>query len=280
MHNNPIKDAFGAYMGGYYASLSPTTRALEEYAARGLAQSIVWAPGRMIDQVDDMLASWRRNDNTGEPSSTAMLPVIIVAMGKDVTPSGPEYAQSVADPVPVIAPHDPQERVFELRKAQVDIRIQVAFIASDEPTARSLATQFLLWANAIPNRRFNAVYRFAGMNHYFPNVLEMPDIMAVASPTDQKNITILVADVTLHAAIPVFGMPGVADATDGKGSPVLPTTPPTFDPEDPPGFAVVREVTNTDDVQIIHSHVYGDAVTVQTEWHDGPATNGDNLTGP
>ncbi len=284
--NQEIKDAFGQYMGRFYASMSPNTPALAEYVRRGFSASVVWAAGRMIDQAEDMLAAWRRNDNTDSPSSSAMLPVIVVAMGKDMTSGSPEFAQSIADPVEVIAPADPQERVFKLRKAQVDVRVQLAIFASDEPTARSIATQFLLWVSAAPNRRFYPTYRFAGLDHRFPVVLENPDLMAVNGVTEQKNLTILIADITLRCAIPMFSMPrepghpAGADYTDGNGGAMLPTTPPTYDPADPPGYAVVREVTNQDEVQIIHSHVYEDAGEAKTVWHPGKTDNNDNMTGP
>ena len=36
----PVKAAFGEYMGGFYGSIVPTTKALERYVMRDLAKSI------------------------------------------------------------------------------------------------------------------------------------------------------------------------------------------------------------------------------------------------
>ena len=51
----PIRVAFGRYLQGFHRMLIADTPALAEYAARPFAKAAVWAPGRMVDQVDDMM---------------------------------------------------------------------------------------------------------------------------------------------------------------------------------------------------------------------------------
>lgn len=57
----PVKLTIGDLMGRYFAALVPTTPAMLGFKERPLKQAIVWAPGRMVDYADQMLASWQRN---------------------------------------------------------------------------------------------------------------------------------------------------------------------------------------------------------------------------
>lgn len=280
-----LKSAFAAYMGGFFASIVPNTPALREFVARPLAKAVVLAPGRMVDAADEMLASWRRNDNDGAPASSALMPVILIALAKDVTPSAPEFSPQVATEVDVMIPGDVQERAFKMRKAQVDVRAQVVFAAADEPTATSMARQFLLWCSAIPNRRFYAYYDMAGMKKPWPCVLEMPDIIAVPVGQGEKNMTVLAADLTIRASIPylrtplsVAGLAAAGEVSDGNGAP--PDVNGLFDPADPPGYQVVREVVSQNEVEIVHSHGYIDGGgEAQTVFHPGKTDDNDNLAG-
>lgn len=229
----PVKVAFGEFMAGYYASLVPTTKALHEYVSRGLAKSIAWAPGRMVDSVDEMLSSWQRNDTDSATTRPAKLPVVIVAMAKDYTPTGRDYTRQVADEEMIILPGDPKERVFGLRTVAGDIRAQLAIIASDEPTARSLAAQFPLYIEAAPNRRFGARYTFAGVTSNWPVQIETTEVLASSASLESKNLTCLLIDLPLHATIPLFSAPKDTDPHDGKGT--------TGSASDPHGYQVVVE---------------------------------------
>lgn len=91
----PVKIAFGHYMGAFYAGIAPTTTGLHEYVARGLAKSIVWAPSRMVDAIEDMLSAWQRNDTDGAPTQPAKMPIIFVAIAKDYTTSGRDYTRQI-----------------------------------------------------------------------------------------------------------------------------------------------------------------------------------------
>ena len=67
----PVKAGFGQYMAGFHAGLMPTTPQVAAFARRSLDKSIVWAPSRMIDQAEDMLAAWFRND-TNDGTTTPL----------------------------------------------------------------------------------------------------------------------------------------------------------------------------------------------------------------
>lgn len=230
----PIKNAFGQYMGRYFASIAPTTKPLQGYVKRQLPKAIVWAPARMVDAADDMLSLWLRADMDGAPTEPPEMPAIIVAMAKDYTPTGRDYTRQVADRQMVMIPGDAKERLFGLRAAAGDIRAQVVIFAMDQPTAHSLAAQFLLFVDATENRRFDAVHRFAGLDLPWPVQIESPDTMAVSIQTEAKNLTVLALDLTLRAEIPLFDAPPAGQPNDGKGVPGT---------DDPAGYPLVQGIT-------------------------------------
>jgi len=229
-----VKQAFGTYIAEFYSSLVPTTKPMHEFVVRGLAKSCVWAPGRMIDQVEEMVSSWQRNDTDQAPTQPPKLPVVIVAMAKDYIPTGRDFGRQISERMDVILPGDEKERCFGLRVMGGDIRAQVAFCAVDEATAKSLASQFSLFVDAVDNRRFFAQYSFAGEALPFPVQIETPEVPAIEVKTGNKNLSVLAADLTLKASIPLFSAPKLNEPNDGQGT-VGSTT-------DPAGYPLVIEV--------------------------------------
>lgn len=232
-----VKAAFGQFMGRFYSEIVPTTQPLQAYIVRGLAKSIVWAPSRMVDSAEEMLAAWQRNDTDGATTRPADMPVMIVGMARDYTPTGRDYTRQIADAELVMIPGDDKERVFSLRTVAADIRAQIAIFAQDEPTARSLAAQFLLFLDATPNRRFTARYTFAGEQMDWPVQIESTDSPATSIGTEAKNLTILAIDLTLKATIPMMNAPAPGQPNDGKGTP--------GSASNPSGFPLVERVNAT-----------------------------------
>jgi hypothetical protein len=214
---DPIKIAFGHYLRGFHSQLIADTRATVEFASRDFSKAAVWAPGRMIDQVEDMLASWRKNDTSQAARPNTALPIIIACMAKDFVPAPPEFGRGLGDAVDVILPDDPKERTFRMRAVVADIRTQIAIVAADDATARSIAMQLHTYTSAIGNRVFHASYRLAGMDDLWPVMLENPDLMAMASPSDVKNLTMLVLDIPLRATVPLLTVPKSTEPNDGLG---------------------------------------------------------------
>lgn len=229
---DPVKAGFGRYLQRFHAQLIADTPAMREFVARPFQDSCTWAPGRMIDQATDMLESWRKNDNSGVSQGTPRLPVMIAAISKDFMPAPPDFTRGLSDAyLPVMIPGDVKNRVFYMRAVVADIRTQVAIFAPEEGTARSIAMQLHLFATALPNRRFDATYRLSGVEDQWPVVLELPDLNAVSTPTEVKNLTILTVDIQLRATIPMLTRPTPAEA-DRKG---------TGTEADPDGYLVVEE---------------------------------------
>lgn len=238
---DPIKIAFGQYLREFHAQIVGDTPALREYAARPFAKAAMWAPGRMIDQAEDMLASWRKNDTSQAARPDSALPVIVAAMSKDFSPAPPEFGPSTSAEIDVMLPNDPKHRVFKMRRVTAEIRVQLMVAAPEESTARSLAMQLYLFMSDYERRRFSATFPLAGMNERWPVQLENPDLMAITAPQDVKNLTILTVDLTLYASIPMLRAPKSTDANDGKGSGANQDQPwaPDYDPS---GYLVLNEV--------------------------------------
>ena len=74
---NPVKEAFGRFLQDFHAQIIPDTKALAEFTTRDFSKSAVWAPGRMIDQVMEMLDSWRKNDTSMQARATPFMPPVL-----------------------------------------------------------------------------------------------------------------------------------------------------------------------------------------------------------
>jgi hypothetical protein len=228
----PVKVGFSKYLIEFYDSLIATTSQLQEFADRGMTQSIAWCPARMVDSAEDMLAMWQRSNSVDStPVAPSKLPVILIAMVKDYVPTSREYTRQSAERQYVTIPNDPKERVFGLRYLSADIRTQVAIFAADEPTARSLAAQFCLFIDGMNKRQFHAVFDFANMDLEWGVQLESSDTPAISVQTDAKNLTILAIDLTLRTAVPMFDHPKDSEPNDGKGT--------DGDINDPHGYLLV-----------------------------------------
>jgi hypothetical protein len=230
----PVKEAFGRYLQRFHADIVGDTKFVAEFAARDFAKSAVWAPGRMIDKVEEMLDAWRKNDTSQAAKPTPLLPIMIAAMSKDYIPVPADYSRQLADPVFVTIPGDAKNRVFSMRAVVSEIRVQVAICGPDDATCRSLALQMQLFCGAMGNRRFHSTYRLAGFDELWPVSIEAPDLAGINMPNDVKNLTMLTVDITLRATIPLLRHPKAIDANaDNKG---------TNEQDDPDGYLTVQEV--------------------------------------
>ena len=231
----PVKAALGAYMSGFYARIRPTTKPLNEYIARGMPYSVVMAPTKLVDEVEKMLLAWQRNDTYTATTRPAKLPVIFVGVAQDYTPTSREYTRQISNPIDVALPGDSLNRVFKLSTIAGDIRAQIAFVAAEEPTAKSLAAQFALYIDAPQNRRFLVPWTFAGATNNWACTLETPETPASRVQTENYDCVILVMDLTLRTTVPLFEAPGVGDPNDGQGTPGT---------DNPAGYPVALEVND------------------------------------
>lgn len=233
-----LKVGFGHYMGRFFDQLVPTTKPMAEYCRRPFKYAVMLAPARMIDMAEDLLAKYLRADiqkDFGSSTRPHNLPVILVAFARDVTPTGRDYGRQIANADYMTFPDDEKGRVFKVRTVASDVRVQCAIFASDEPTARSIAAQFLLFVDAVENRRFWVDYEYAGFRVRYPAQLETTEALAPLTPTEANNLTVLAVDLTLKCTIPLISGPREGEPHDGKGIP--------GDEYDPAGYPIVEQMT-------------------------------------
>lgn len=221
----PVKEGLGNWMGGFYAQFQPDTAANAEWAARGTAKAMAWAPARMVDAVEDMLSAWRNNDNSGKAGTSAYIPVLFLAVAGEYDETPSEAGRSLTDRLPFTFPEDSHHREFMVRIMSVDLRAQAVVVASDPLTAMSMVGQLSEWAKQKPT--FGAAYSFAGFTHDWPVRIIAADRMAIPNPVGDQ-FTVLAVDITVRAGMPMFFGPVGTDATDGQGTPGNALNPPGF----------------------------------------------------
>ncbi len=238
----PIKAAYGAYIGRWHAGLFGDTRATREFAARPLGKAAMFVAGRMIDQAEEMLESYRKNENTSEPGKNSVLPIALVAMAKDAMPVMGDIGHQIADRMMVRLADGPGAAVYGYRQGYYEWRTQIVVAAADEPSAHSLAAQFTMFVAAKGNRRFMSTYQWGEYTLQMPVTIETPDVTFMAVQTDAKNLTMLAGDVTLRALVPFLDAPKDGEPNDGSN-------------HNPPGYPVTGGITLQRHISITDSGI-------------------------
>ena len=229
---NQLKYGYARWLSEFHRYFVSTTKATKEWSERPLETAMVMVPGRMVDAAEDMLASWRKNDNDGQYGVSSYLPVVLTALSKDYMPIDGNISRQIARDVFVSLPNDVKGRIFKLRQVQGERRAQLLFVAAEEASARSMAMQFCQWVTDHEWRKFTVPYTFAGLVNEWPVMLETTDVMASAVDFGQKNITGMTVDLNLRETIPLFSGPKAGEPNDGLGS--------GFGTDDPHGFMMLE----------------------------------------
>jgi hypothetical protein len=224
---NPLKEALGTYLGAWYAGVYGDTPSVIEFAARGYERSVLWAPGRMVDYAEEMLKLYQKNSN-GEKGANSLLPVVLIALAKEYTPTpGEAGGKQVERQIVSIVEGG---SAYGYRQAMADKRAQIVIFGAEEMSANSLAAQLGLYLGAIPNRRFTASHTFGQYTFEMPWMIETPDIEFSEVRVDLKNLTVLACNLNLRGTIPYFDAPGVGEPNDGTTN-------------NPPGYPVLNQIT-------------------------------------
>ena len=233
----PVKVALGEYMGRFKQSFAVThndTDAVQEFVSRPLKRSIVFAPSRMIDAIEEILSAWRKNTNVdGQPQSTAFLPVMAVAIARDYTPASPSQGMMLGDAIDIKIPNFSDNRNLKLELMRGQLRVQVVVIAADESTAKSLMARFCHFVRRYDNRGFDAIYSLAGFNEVWFNAWDSQDIYPSAVTIAQTNLAIQKVDLLLNIAIPMVYGAASGQPNSGIG---------TGTPSDPFGLPVLTQI--------------------------------------
>lgn len=228
------QEAFSRYMIDWFNGIYADTAAVGEFKRRAVAEAIKWAPSRMIDEAEGMLAQYRKNEN-GPPGKSTKLPIILLATDDD-------FLGTSADKGGL---HTGRELVqieeggswYGYRQIMHDRRIQVVIIASEGQSAGSLAAQLGAYMERPSKRYMNASYTFGQYCVPAPMTLDINRIDWMSVKTDAKNIKILAGDVTLRCIIPVFDAPGEGEPNDGTD-------------RNPPGFPLVSVVQSQENMSV------------------------------
>ena len=222
------KVAFGYYMLEWFNSLYSDTAALKEFASRRPAQAMQWAPSRMLDEVEKMLAQYRKNEN-GPPGATSKLPIVLLATDDDFlgTPADWGGHHTGFDLVQIWK----DGSWYEYKQDMHDRRIQVAIVANDADTAKSIAAQLSSFMQQPHHRYMAAKYQFGQYEVPAQMQLETKRIDWMSVKTDLKNVKILAADVALKCVVPILRGPAEGEPNDGTDNV-------------PPGFPVTAVVHN------------------------------------
>lgn len=203
----PVKIALGNWLGAFKTDFQPDTAAAAEWAQREQRLAMAMVPGRMVDQVEEMLSSWRTNNNSGNPSTSAYIPVLLAALAPDYTESPAEHGRPLTDKLPFSFPGDTGHRAFKARVLHLDIRAQVVVVASEPATATSIVAQLSMWSVHVPT--FHADFTFAGQTTQWPVKVLSADRIGIPTPVGEQ-LCILAVDYTLRASTPLFYGAGTA----------------------------------------------------------------------
>jgi hypothetical protein len=225
----PVKAAFGQWLCAFYAQFYPDTPAGVEWAARGHVKAMQWAPGRMVDDVENMISTYKRVDNSGNASTSTFFPVLLTAVAADYNETPGEAGRHASHWRSMAMPGDTLKRHLQVRVMSADLRAQVVAVGTDAPTVMSMIGQLVEWAKV--SRVFQARYVFQGIPSDWPVQVLWEDRMALPSLIGE-HMAVLPLDLKLRAGMPMFRGPVGDEATDGQ---------------DPPGFPVVEQIDSAHD---------------------------------
>src|SRR5450830_842080 len=92
----PVKMALSKYMTNWYSGLYASTPSLDEFVARGISRSIMYVPGRMLDDAEKMLELYRKA-SMGLTGANSLFPIVLIAMAKEWVPVAEAFGHQVGD---------------------------------------------------------------------------------------------------------------------------------------------------------------------------------------
>lgn len=200
-----VKAAFSEYILNGLDCLLPVTPAIDSYNARERAAKMAICPDRMVDKAEELLAQYEKS-STGGASLNAPLPIVLCAFAKDTMPIAPDRGMSIPNAFIGRLSDNIESPAVDMYFDHVESRVQLAFIAHEGETVRSILSQMRLYINAFENHRWAINWVHNGecftttcsMDSYEP----MSEMVEIEGRT---NITIMVWSLTLNFQIPYIG---------------------------------------------------------------------------
>ena len=172
----------------------------------------VIAEGRMVDDVDSMINSYRKLG-----AENAFLPRLLLCVQR--IKEAPDYSQIIGVPfeLDAVIPTDPQKRKVKIRALPRSYRVQYAFLVNDPDSAQSFTDQFSSYIQLHEKRRIDVSYEFASdiKDKWHLTIFDnsiYPDSASVA----EENITIGLLDFTMSGLLPqvIEGLPKYGEPDD------------------------------------------------------------------
>lgn len=212
-----IKNAWVRLLFDFRAELVPETPLLDKWKGRAPFTAIRASQGRMIDDVEEMLKSYR--EEVGEKvGENAVLPVMITAVAPITSP--PTATQVIQ--VPYFIDTEVNGIPIKLRLVSKSIRCQIAFFSTNPHDVNSLADQFCTYMLNEDKRRFPVNVPLISANDkekaitapFFATVFEN-ELYPSEIPTTEKNLSVVVIDVTLVMPYPYVQQKGLSNVGAG-----------------------------------------------------------------
>lgn len=192
----------------------PEGQAVYRWKTAPLEQAILACRSNMIDDSQAMLKAWEENQNS--QSHSAFIPVMTTAIAPIQTP--PEYDQVVGRSawLDVAIPHDPENRVAQLRSIPSALRCQIAFFCPDVHGAMMISNQLCAYFRHESKRTFEVAFElgFVGDKKLIDNweFRVLDNSLYPDTAGEYQNLTIVTVDCTIMGDIPLItGLDGAWD---------------------------------------------------------------------
>lgn len=193
----------------------PEGQAVYRWKTAPLEQAILACRSNMIDDSQAMLKAWEENQNSPNHRS-AFIPVMTTAIAPIQTP--PEYDQVVGRSawLDVAIPHDPENRVAQLRAIPSALRCQIAFFCPDVHGAMMISNQLCAYFRHESKRTFEVAFElgFVGDKKLIDNweFRVLDNSLYPDTAGEYQNLTIVTVDCTIMGDIPLItGLDGAWD---------------------------------------------------------------------
>lgn len=208
-----IQDAWVRMLLDFRAWFYPETPQMVEWKRRDIMQAIRACRASMVDDTEEMLASYRKNVNKDDKLTSAFMPVMLTATA--VVDQPPSVSQLLTVPYFIDGMIDGKN--IRIRTVGSAVRAQIAFFATNPHDARSVCEQFCAYMTDDFRRKIKISYDLGGgYSDEYPAMVLENELFPSPVPHEQKNLSIFTVDVTLICTVPhVLGLNGLTDVDNG-----------------------------------------------------------------
>ncbi|AUZ05230.1 hypothetical protein ADP71_17030 [Vitreoscilla sp. C1] len=201
-----VKEAFVRYIMAGVDEMLPITPALQKFITKPRSSRLRVCPSRMVDDVQDMLNTYRRSSDANGKAIDSPLPVMFIAFAKETSPIPTDRGRSVADVQNVNLNNT--SGFYQVRMQHKSWRCQLVFVAHEHETATGMTDQMRLYMQRFKNHRWQIPWHHDGEEFETTGTFEdgfEPMESVIDVDGGRKNITIFAWDLTLNYVLPFVG---------------------------------------------------------------------------